>query len=417
MDYSNVPWYLALSLLLCIISFYSLFGIILWYTNLWIAMIPLPYRVDEDQLQRFKATTEPLELPEVVIETPWTRAAKGIMNIELINEENWIKIDKLKKLYSSYQAQRQNERNVMCIAPEYASLVREASLELLDYIIDNLQKNYTKCDIVKRKDDKNILNMITNEVYNVDKMHPLMICRQLIQDDVVIMVRNSENIHILAGAVIMFPDNWALEEKVGLPLAAIHYPIHYLNPKEETVSKHTVPSSNTILRAFESFFDKLYDPTQENAVYLRYNWAFQNHPSLLNRFDSWIGSAIQSLVLLLFFGNDESKELLFRWYLRELMTILINNITFAIGDYRLISLYLRTERQTLRRLPKTNTVAFLVRPQLTDIDVAIDSKEKAAALIDALKTETSSRNGKIDNSGKGSFKEEVVFYLQSMYKV
>jgi hypothetical protein len=68
-------------------------------------------------------------------------------------------------------------------------------------------------------------------------------------------------------------------------------------------------------------------------------------------------------------------------------------------------------------LPKTNTVAFLVKPQLTDIDVAIDSKEKAAALIDALKTETSSKHGKFDNSGKGSFKEEVAFYLQSMYKL
>jgi len=306
---------------------------------------------------------------------------------------------------------------VMRIAAEYEEVVREASLELLDYIIDYLQKNYSKCDIVKRKDEMNIVNMLTNEVYNVDQMHPLMVCRQLIQDDVVIMVRNDDKIHVLAGAIIMFPDNWALEEKIGLPLAAIHYPIHYLNPKEETVDKHTNPSSNTILRAFESFFDKLYDQTQENAIYLRYNWAFQNHNSLLNRFDSWVSSAIKRLVLLLCFGSNETQELTFRWYLRELLTIIINNIALVIGGYRPISLYLRTERQTLRRLPRSNTVAFLVRPQLTDMDMAIDSKDKAVTLIDALRTETSSKRDKIDNSGKGSFKEEVIFYLKSIYKL
>ena len=379
-------------------------------------MIPLPYRADNEHVQSVQATTEPLDLPDVVIEMPWTRQAKGIMNIEAIDEKNWIKIDKLKKFYGSYQVKRQNEKNVMCIAPEYTELVREASLELLDYIIDYLQQNYTKCDIVKRKDEKNIVNMLTNEVYNVDQMHPLMICRQLIQDDVVIMVRNRDNIHVLAGAVIMFPDNWMLEEKIGMPLAAIHYPIHYLNPKEETVDKHTIPSSNTILRAFESFFDKLYDPNLKNTVYLRYNWSFQNHHSLLNRFDSWISSVIQTIVLFLF-GNNESRELTFRWYLRELLTIVINNIAFAASGCRPISLYLRTERQTLRRLPNSNTVAFLVRPQVTDIDVAIDSKEKAAALIAALKTEASPKKDKIDNSGKGTFKEEVIFYLKSLYKL
>ena len=416
MDLDGLSTFLAQWLFLCTCGFYSLLLVLLCYTNLWIAVVPLPYRADNAYVQCIQAAAEPLDLPDVAIDMPWTRQAKGIMNIEPIDGKNWIKVDKLLKFYGSYQAKRQNERNVVCIVPEYAELVREAGLELLDYIIDYLQQNYTKCDIVKRKDEKNILNMLTNEVYNVDQMHPIMICRLLVQDEVVIMVRNKENIHVLAGAVIMFPDNWALEEKIGLPLAAIHYPIHYLNSKAETVDKHTNPSSNTVLRAFESFFDKLYDPALETALYLRYNWAFQNHYSLLNRFDSRASSVMQSIILF-FFGNDESKELTFRWHLRELLTIAINNIALSVCGYRPISLYLRTERQTLRRLPKSSTVAFLVRPQVTDIDVAIDTKEKAAALIAALTSDASAKKGKIDNSGKGTFKEEVIFYLKSRYKL
>ena len=121
----------------------------------------------------------------------------------------------------------------------------------------------------------------------------------------------SPSIHILAGAVLLFPDDWSLEEKLGEPLAAIHYPVVVLNTARETAQNHAVPSRSTIIRAMEFFFDKLYrehaetmdmqddasaagsadtshvkastTPTAHN-IYCRYNWVFQHHPHMSNRF-------------------------------------------------------------------------------------------------------------------------------------
>lgn len=78
-----------------------------------------------------------------------------------------------------------------------------------------------------------------------------------------------------AGAVILFPDDWHLEEKIGLPLGAVHYPVSVLNAAAQSHEERGVPSRSPILRAMEHFFDKMYHSCDATAVFNRFNWAFQ----------------------------------------------------------------------------------------------------------------------------------------------
>ena len=329
--------------------------------------------------------------------------SRGYLNIHSIEEKDWLIINKNVSFDMENFRDYLNCPFTFMIWPGYEHQVFVAGMEVLDLIIEFLN-NYHNGYVSKKGNI--VYNHATGKQWVIsteekstscdlsqNSFHPLIVSRSLIGEDLVIMIRNNDvspSIHILAGGVLLFPDDWNLEEKLGQPLAAIHYPVVVLNTARETAQDYAVPSRSTILRAMEFFFDKLYrehalkeekekQAMEENAgaldgnaraesIYCRFNWTFQHHPYMPNRFHGpWVHlkDTMTWMVLTLVARGHHMKELAIRAALREYFVSLANRFRALpwVGLPPLEVKY-RSERQTLRLLPRSQCVLFTIHTQV-----------------------------------------------------
>ncbi|MEM1298413.1 MAG: DUF3445 domain-containing protein [Pseudomonadota bacterium] len=130
----------------------------------------------------------------------------------------------------------------------------------------------------------------------------------------------------LVSAVLCFPSRWLLPEKMGRPMTTIHTPVPEYN---ETLGRRV---------------NRMFDTLRPERPLVRVNWLVHAVPELhlpLRHTDKLMASA--------------SPE----------------------GPF-----YLRTERQTLVRLPETGAVAFGIKTSVTPIECL--TPPEAAALADGL---------------------------------
>jgi dimethylamine monooxygenase subunit A len=153
----------------------------------------------------------------------------------------------------------------------------------------------------------------------IDRDDPLCTVGQLVQEDVCILERRGDE-HVLSGAVLVFPSGWTLSQKIGRPLMRIHAP---------------VPSyDHDIARRVQRLFDGL----KPGRPLMRANLLWHRDPALhAPRLE----------------GAPKPH---------------------GAGDREV----LRSERQCLVRLPRTNAVIFTIHT--TVIDAAVLSAEERAAL-------------------------------------
>jgi hypothetical protein len=155
-------------------------------------------------------------------------------------------------------------------------------------------------------------------------LHPLDAAGRLVQEDLCLMVLRDGGPHLDA-ASLCFPSYWRLADKLGRPMAEVHGPVaHYA---EELAAK-----VDTFLRRLRP----------ERPVWRR-NWSIHDDPS--------------------YFLPDPTAP-------RE--------VTPPDG------LYLRSERQTLRRLTTTDVVLFTIRTQQVPLDVLDDRPDVAHRLAAAI---------------------------------
>lgn len=79
---------------------------------------------------------------------------------------------------------------------------------------------------------------------------------------------------------------------------------------------------------------------------------------------------------------------------------------------RSFGIYLRTERQSFRLLPKTKSVVFTVRTRVTPLSKVIQSVDEASLLLHHLRVLNPD-----DNSSKGEFRNEVIDWLQHKFSL
>lgn len=360
-------------------------------------------------------------VPSPKIYLPWT-LGRGYMNIRTIKENCWIEMDE--EVFDLYPLIQERSRipNVFLMEPE-KMIVYDASLELLESIVAHLCSNFP--GLVSMTSGV-VRNHVTNQEWKVAsrdqhwralgsyEIHPLLIARFLVGDDLIIMSQE-DDLHVLAAGALAFPDNWKLEEKLGLPLAAIHYPVNALNTKKETKAHHVYPSASPIIRSMETFFQNMYKDENAGQVFNRFSWAFQHHDEINNRFDDWIskiGDQLREWTLVLC-GGDEVRELQWRSNVRRPLVWASNLYRVHILGFPPLELFLRTERQTLRLLPRSKCVVFTIRTRVNPISEAIDSVEKATVLKHAYLNDVA----KYDNSGKGKYREEVLSWLARKFNV
>lgn len=155
-----------------------------------------------------------------------------------------------------------------------------------------------------------------------DTRDPLWGASLLIADDLVVMVPQGQH-YVLGAASLCSPSHWRLEEKLGLPMRAVHDPVPEI---------HDQLSSR-----IERFFDGLH----ADALVQRFNWSLQ-------------------------FGDTRFAP-----------------TSHADSDTE--QLYYRVERQTLRRLPQTGAIAFTIRVYLSPIDALSTVDGALPTLLDAVR--------------------------------
>lgn len=155
--------------------------------------------------------------------------------------------------------------------------------------------------------------------------HPLAAAGRLVQDDLCLMVHRDGDWH-LDGASVSFPSVWRMRDRLGQPTVALH---------------ERVPHYDTLTGKVDRFFDRL----QPGKVVWRRNWSFKPYPHLCVATSKTELPAGGHVV-----GDDGSPY------------------------------WLRTERQTLRRLPDSGAIVFVIRVQLARAGVLTHRPDVAADL-------------------------------------
>jgi hypothetical protein len=252
------------------------------------------------------------------LDGPW-RLAMGIKALDL---EQWIEID---DRFAAQLAERrrllEGERDaVLGELPESGPGQRELLALLLDHLPERFPEHY-------RRVDGRIENLATGERFALAASDdaPLELAGRLIQEDLCLMQPGEAGYRLVA-AVLCFPAHWRLADKLGRPLQVIHEPV-------------------------PGFGERLADPVdrffagiQVTRPVWRVNWSVVDAPTL--------------------FRPPEHRG---------------NPRPISAGQAG-SELWLRVERQTLRRLPRSGDVVFGIHTYVDPLEDAIDSPEAAQAL-------------------------------------
>lgn len=172
------------------------------------------------------------------------------------------------------------------------------------------------------------------------EVHPLEATGRRTQEDLVVMIPHSDG-YRLDAAVLCFPSHWRLADKLGRSALAIHGPVpRYADDLAEKVDR---------------FLDRL----RPDALVARRNWSVHDDPAL--------------------YAPDPPVDPR-------------PAAVHEVGD----RFWLRSERQTLRRLPQTGAVLFTIRVQqapFAELTGCPPIRAALAARIAAQPAELTAMNG------------------------
>ena len=235
------------------------------------------------------------------------------MGLRSVHFHNWIELDSHYPRFHADKARRINERGAKCCrtAPE----AYPAALELLQELAAYLPARYPS--LYKRM-ETGVENLWSGEFLRTAEPlaeDPMQTCARLTQDDLAIMIEKPDGQYYLLAGAILLAGFWRLEDKFGMPLWEIH------------TSAHVPQYQEKLEKGMNNFFRRL----KPEEMVGRNNYAIQLDDKL-----AWSKSI----------GDEDGDEL--GWDGTE-----INKVV----EYH----YFRSERQTLRRLPRSGGVVFTIR--------------------------------------------------------
>lgn len=204
-----------------------------------------------------------------------------------------------------------------------------AATELLRLLAVHLAQRFP--GVYRFENQHRLANTATGETWDMDAppLHPLDIAGRLVAEDLCLLQASDEGYRLI-GASLCFPNRWRLDEKIGQSLDVIHAPVPGLEA--------------ALHRPIAHFFAAL----KPDRILARVNWGIADDPA---RFQP--------------VGREADAA-----------------ITAANAG---AALYLRMERQTLRRLPQSQAVLFTIRTEITPLDRVIATRADAIDLAGAIR--------------------------------
>lgn len=269
-------------------------------------------------------------LPEVPTHLPFEagpyRMAMGLLACD---PDEMIMID---TLYPQEMALRRGllvdqRSEVLAALPE----AEDACSELLETLADLLPRRYPAWFV---RDGGQLDNRLTGESWDLGAtgLAALELAGRLVQEDLCILQMREAG-PILTAGVLCFPSGWRLVEKLGLPLGEVHGPVPIYPDR--------------LARPV----DRLIATLKSGRMVERVNWTVLDAPDLFRPG-----------------GHFRRKR--------------NENVTAENAGE---TLFLRVERQTLRRLPRSEAVVFGIRTYIYPLAMIAADPAVAARLASAVR--------------------------------
>lgn len=236
------------------------------------------------------------------------------MGLRSMHWDDWIELDNHYHRFHADKARRIEERGSKCCktAPE----AYDGAVELIEEFCDYLPQRYPS---LYKKTLVGMDNLLTGESFNIVERplaeDPMQMAARMVQDDLAIMFEKEDGQYYLLAGAILLAGFWRLEDKFGMPLSEIH-------------TSGDVPQFKQKLeKGMMNFFRRV---KPEDPV-LRNNYFLQVDDDL-----AWSYSI----------GSEDSDGI--AWSTAEKNK--------AIEHH-----HFRSERQSLRRLPRSGGVVFTIR--------------------------------------------------------
>ncbi|KAI0922007.1 hypothetical protein AcV5_000548 [Taiwanofungus camphoratus] len=193
------------------------------------------------------------------------------------------------------------------------------------------------------------------KTYNLDSEDPMTVAALLVQEDFTIMIEGSDGRYYLQAGAICIPGFWRLQDKIGMPLDEIHL-------------TGNVPQYQSKLHlSMSRFFKRL--PVDKPVVRNNYGFQVVTQPEPTALPEHLAAHPVDPTELAWSYsmhGNEDKTD-----YERSAFIRGENGSTdksaHASTSLEPSMVYLRTERQTLRRLPKTGGIVFTIRVYQTSV--------------------------------------------------
>jgi dimethylamine monooxygenase subunit A len=249
------------------------------------------------------------------------------MGLRSLDLDSWIEID---DTFLPYLARKQDllaahYTDLYAAVPGSEAGQQEVLALLLEYLPKRFPTHY-------QREIGGITNLVAGERWQVAEWgdRPLDLAGRLVQEDLCLMLP-SQSGYILGAASLCFPLYWRLQEKLGQPIGQIHAPVPDYTAK--------------LARPVDGFFDRL----QPQSPGYRFNWSIVDTPEL-------------------FLGLHRQHQM-------------ADSISAEQAGEQL---WIRVERQTLRRLPQSHAVLFTVRTYVYPLSILAQHPQAARGLQMAI---------------------------------
>ncbi|KKY17755.1 putative mannosyl transferase [Phaeomoniella chlamydospora] len=288
------------------------------------------------------------------------------MGLRTMNWDDWIELDNHYPRFHADKARRIAERGSKCChtAPE----AFDGAVELLEELSDYLPARYPT---LFRRTAVGIDNLWSGESFNIVERplteDPMQMAARLVQDDLAIMFEKPDGQYYLLAGAILLAGFWRLEDKLGMPLSEIH-------------TSGDVPQYKEKLeKGMMNFFRRLRpeDPVNRNNYFLQVDddlaWSYS-------------------------IGSEDSPSI--SWNTAEKNR--------AIEHH-----YFRSERQSLRRLPRSGGVVFTIRTYFHPVTEIVEEDYVPGRLASAVRSwgDDVSRY-----KGKEKYEEVLLEYLDKNHE-
>ncbi|HEY1410908.1 MAG TPA: DUF3445 domain-containing protein, partial [Rhodopila sp.] len=262
-------------------------------------------------------------LPEQVVHLPLEPGPyRMAMDLVSVAEADWFELD---RCYASDMAERRRlldsaHGEVFAALPVSDAARREA----LDVVVAALTLHHPDWFSL---DGGVVCNHLTGERWGPEAIDPLEVAGRLVQEDLCLIQNDAEG-PVFTAAVLCFPSRWRLMDKIGKRLADVHGPVPQY--------------ADRLARPVDRFMRHL----RAGHIASRLNWSLLDDPALFQPGGKWRVDGDAGIT------RENAGERVF----------------------------LRVERQTLRRLPVSGAVLFGIRVHVYRLDRVIDGAVRAAAL-------------------------------------